>query len=86
MIVCDGQTLTESKLALVDVSRQTEAAGTSFDEMARQHLLRTLEECGGVIEGPRGAAAILGLKPATLRSRLRKLGIERVGGGFRYTS
>lgn len=86
MIVCDGQTLTESKLALVDVSRQPDAAGTSFDEMARQHLLRTLEECGGVIEGPRGAAAILGLKPATLRSRLKKLGIERISGGFRYGS
>ncbi len=86
MIVCDGQTLTESKLALVDVSRQPDVSGTSFDEMARQHLLRTLEECGGVIEGPRGAAAILGLKPATLRSRLRKLGIERAGGGFRHAS
>jgi formate hydrogenlyase transcriptional activator len=30
-----------------------------------------------VIEGPRGAAQILGLHPNTLRSRLKKLGITR---------
>jgi hypothetical protein len=32
------------------------------------------------IEGRRGAAELLGLKPSTLRSRLRKLGIRRVAG------
>ena len=82
MIVSDGQTLEASQLALVKVSREPENSGTTFDEMARQHLLRTLEECGGVIEGPRGAAAVLGLKPATLRSRIKKLGLERTGGNF----
>ncbi len=30
-----------------------------------------------MIEGPRGAAAILGLHPNTLRSRLKKLGVSR---------
>ena len=30
-----------------------------------------------VIDGPRGAAQILGLHPNTLRSRLKKLGITR---------
>jgi formate hydrogenlyase transcriptional activator len=83
MIVCEGHTLTESQLALVDVLRQPDTGGMTFDDMARQLLLRTLEECGGVIEGPRGAAAALGLRPATLRSRMKKLGLERTGGRFR---
>jgi formate hydrogenlyase transcriptional activator len=29
------------------------------------------------IEGPKGAAVLLGLHPNTLRSRMRKLGIQR---------
>jgi formate hydrogenlyase transcriptional activator len=29
------------------------------------------------VEGPRGAAKILGLHPNTLRSRMKKLGIRR---------
>jgi formate hydrogenlyase transcriptional activator len=40
-------------------------------------LLEVLRECGWVIEGELGAARRLGLKPSTLRSRMRKLGIER---------
>ena len=30
-----------------------------------------------MIDGPKGAAILLGLHPNTLRSRLKKLGIER---------
>jgi DNA-binding NtrC family response regulator len=30
-----------------------------------------------LVDGPRGAAKILGLHPNTLRKRLKKLGIER---------
>ncbi len=86
MIVCEGNTLEESQLALVHVQHQTGNKKQTYDEMARQHLLRTLEECGGVIEGPRGAAAALGLKPATLRSRIKKLGIERTESGFHPVS
>jgi formate hydrogenlyase transcriptional activator len=32
-----------------------------------------------VIEGPRGAAQLLGLHPNTLRSRMKKLGLHRAG-------
>jgi formate hydrogenlyase transcriptional activator len=39
--------------------------------------LETLRETHWVIEGPRGAAARVGLHPNTLRYRMRKLGIER---------
>ncbi len=43
----------------------------------RDHILSTLMQSNWVIEGPTGAAAILGLKPSTLRFRIRKLGIVR---------
>ncbi|MCC6395919.1 MAG: diguanylate cyclase, partial [Bacteroidetes bacterium] len=86
LIVCEGHTLVVGQLALVRPSQRTENHRSTFDEMARQHLLRTLEECGGIIEGPHGAATVLGLKPATLRSRIKKLGIVRTGGGFQAAS
>ncbi|MEM7409358.1 MAG: sigma 54-interacting transcriptional regulator [Myxococcota bacterium] len=44
--------------------------------LMRDNLMRALEETGGRIYGPDGAAALLGLKPTTLRSRLEKYGID----------
>ncbi|HSB80831.1 MAG TPA: sigma 54-interacting transcriptional regulator [Candidatus Methylomirabilis sp.] len=49
----------------------------SLEEVERWHILRVLEQTGGVIEGAKGAAKILDLHPNTLRSRLKKLGIRR---------
>jgi transcriptional regulator with GAF, ATPase, and Fis domain len=49
-------------------------SGSGGDE--RGHLEATVQRCLGRIEGPFGAAAALGLKPGTLRSRLRKLDID----------
>ena len=43
----------------------------------REHILRILREAKGIIAGPNGAAARLGLKRTTLNSKLKKLGIER---------
>jgi transcriptional regulator with GAF, ATPase, and Fis domain len=49
----------------------------SLREVERQHILRMLAETEWVIEGAAGAAARLGLRPSTLRSRMAKLGIRR---------
>lgn len=48
-----------------------------LDDVIRKHIVRTLELTGGKIYGSDGAAAVLGLKPSTLQSRMKKLGIER---------
>jgi formate hydrogenlyase transcriptional activator len=48
-----------------------------LDEVEKLHILSTLQDTKGVIEGPNGAAGILGLHPNTLRSRMKKLGIHR---------
>jgi transcriptional regulator with GAF, ATPase, and Fis domain len=43
----------------------------------RQHIVRVLQAAHWTIEGPGGAARLLGLHPSTLRSRMRQLGITR---------
>lgn len=48
----------------------------TLDEAVRRHIETVLAETRGRIEGPSGAAAILGVNPHTLRSRMRKLGID----------
>ncbi len=47
------------------------------DVVERAHLIRVLESCHWRINGPGNAAAILGMHPSTLRSRLKRLGVER---------
>jgi PAS domain S-box-containing protein len=49
----------------------------SLEAIERRHISGVLRQTGWVIDGPRGAARILGLHPNTLRSRLKKLGITR---------
>jgi formate hydrogenlyase transcriptional activator len=48
----------------------------SLDDVQRLHIINVLKQTGGVVEGARGAATILGLHPNTLRSRMKKLGIS----------
>jgi len=50
-----------------------------LSEMERSHILRILHETGWRIDGPKGAARLLGLNPSTLRTRMSKLGIRRPG-------
>jgi formate hydrogenlyase transcriptional activator len=52
-------------------------SAASLEEVRRQHLLQALERCGWVIEGPVGAARLLGMQPSTLRSQLKKLGLTQ---------
>jgi hypothetical protein len=49
----------------------------SFAEVQREGILRTLERTGWRVSGPKGAALVLGLKPTTLESKMKKLGIRR---------
>ncbi len=52
-------------------------ATTAYDAAVRGTLEDALRSTRGKIYGRGGAAALLGLKPGTLQSKLRKLGIER---------
>jgi PAS domain S-box-containing protein len=55
-------------------------AGTpsaSLQAVEREHIVGILAQTAWVIEGPAGAAKLLGLHPNTFRSRMKKLGIQR---------
>ncbi|MGD8310749.1 MAG: sigma 54-interacting transcriptional regulator [Chromatiales bacterium] len=56
---------------------EASAEGGTLDSVQRSHILEVLGRCEWRIEGPRGAATVLGLKPSTLRYRMRKLGIQK---------
>jgi formate hydrogenlyase transcriptional activator len=49
--------------------------GGRFEDAVRAHILDVLCETHGVVAGPRGAAARLGLKRSTLQSKMARLGI-----------
>jgi hypothetical protein len=51
---------------------------TGLHHVQREHILRVLNATRWVIEGNSGAALKLGMKPATLRHRMKKLGIARL--------
>ena len=50
---------------------------STLEEAERQHILRALKQTQWRIAGPKGAAALLGMKRTTLQARMRKLGIRR---------
>jgi formate hydrogenlyase transcriptional activator len=82
VILSEGSVL---RLPLAELQPPASAAGSrsaaeprsaaEFSE--REQIVRALKEARGVIAGPAGAAARLGLKRTTLNSRIRKLGITR---------
>jgi PAS domain S-box-containing protein len=49
----------------------------SLEEVEREYILHVLEHTSWRIEGPRGAAKLLGMNPSTLRTRMIKLGIHK---------
>jgi PAS domain S-box-containing protein len=49
----------------------------TIDQVERGHILAVLMQTNWRIEGSDGAAALLNLNPSTLRSRMKKLGVQR---------
>jgi formate hydrogenlyase transcriptional activator len=46
-----------------------------LEEVERRHLLGVLEETEWRIKGKEGAAALLGMNPSSLYSKMKKFGI-----------
>ncbi|MGH7561455.1 MAG: helix-turn-helix domain-containing protein [Gemmatimonadales bacterium] len=49
----------------------------TLEEIERAHVEEVLRRTAWKVSGPEGAAQVLGLKPTTLESRMKKLGIHR---------
>lgn len=72
--------LSEGSILRVPVAPDAGPAALTVPTLAdaeRAQIVATLEQTGWRIRGPAGAAALLGLKPTTLESRIKKLGLER---------
>ena len=68
----------EVDFSLQPSGEAAEASGpVTLQEAERRHVERTLNARNWIIEGPRGAAAVLNLPPSTLRSLMKRLGIRR---------
>lgn len=53
---------------------------SEMEQHQRENLLTVLEKTGWKIKGPNGAAEWLGVKPTTLLSRMKKMGLQRPAG------
>jgi PAS domain S-box-containing protein len=88
VIIASGRTLNLDR-ALPEVPRtQPEQTGISLEEpkirtareieeLERVNILRALESTGWRVSGGNGAAQLLGIKPTTLSSRMKALGLNR---------
>lgn len=48
----------------------------TIEENERDYILEVLKKCNGRIRGASGAAAVMGLPPTTLHSKMKRLGIQ----------
>jgi predicted ATPase/transcriptional regulator with GAF, ATPase, and Fis domain len=76
-IVSQGPVLELDGDPLREKPAEAAPEGGTLEELERTSILKALRSTRGIVEGPRGAAILLGLHPNTLRSRLKRLGIER---------
>jgi formate hydrogenlyase transcriptional activator len=66
-----------AKLPEAATGRSGVSSGIRIEEVEREHILRVLGTTAWRIRGQQGAAMLLGLKPTTLESRMKKLNIQR---------
>ena len=67
----------QKQSVVVDPIANTVPAGETLEQTDYNLISRTLQKLHWKVEGPGGAAEVLNLHPSTLRSKMRKLGIER---------
>lgn len=76
LILSSGRALVLSE----QIERKPPSAKTarrSLDDAVKAAIIEALERCNGKLYGANGAAAALGMKPTTLQSKMRKLGVRR---------
>ncbi|NCA71062.1 MAG: GAF domain-containing protein [Sphingobacteriia bacterium] len=67
--------------AMVKVPEEApaKARGGTLEDIEREHIRQVLEQTGWRIRGSGGAAERLAIKPTTLESRMKRLGLRRPG-------
>lgn len=82
VLLCKGDTITDEHIVIKIVSTINNNQNyfemeeqLSLEEMEKKYIIDVLEGTQWRIHGENGAAAMLGINPNTLRSKMRKLGI-----------
>jgi transcriptional regulator with GAF, ATPase, and Fis domain len=86
ILLSSGDTLQQVDLPSSRKTPAMEMEGGPFvpytiDENERVHILKVLKFCNGKINGKGGAAAILGVPPSTLNSKMKRLNIKKLHMG-----
>ncbi|HTD42010.1 MAG TPA: sigma-54 dependent transcriptional regulator [Mucilaginibacter sp.] len=80
VILCSGNRINYIDLeAPPETSSSIFARSKNIIDVEKEHILSVLKECDWKVYGAGGAAEILGMKVPTLNSRMKKLGIKKVG-------
>jgi formate hydrogenlyase transcriptional activator len=74
VILTRGATL-QIPLAVLRPAATDTTSALTLEDAERDHIRRVLERSNGVVGGPNGAAAKLGMKRTTLQSKMKKLGM-----------
>jgi len=77
VILSEGDILRIPDLAGQGVMEDQAEGILPLREMEREHIIKALRRCNWRVSGTGGAAELLGLKPTTLYSKIRKLGISK---------
>jgi formate hydrogenlyase transcriptional activator len=78
VILSDGAVLRAPLSELrQEIARERSGSEGTLQNREREHIIEILRHTRGVLSGPRGAAARLGVKRTTLQYKLQKLGISR---------
>jgi formate hydrogenlyase transcriptional activator len=77
VILTSGKRLRVPTDALDDSGPSESSGVMPLADAERRHIRDALQTTNWVIGGPKGAAALLGLKRSTLQSRMQKLQIYR---------
>ncbi len=75
MILCQGGRL---EIQIPKNLEEVDSSSLTLEEMESKYIRETLQKTGGRIKGPGGAAELLGLKPTTLYSKMKKLGVKQM--------
>ena len=76
-VILTEETELHVSLAELETLEATESRASSLRDTEREQILKVLRETKGMLSGPHGAAARLGVKRTTLQYRMKKLGISR---------
>ncbi len=73
----DSLQLVDPLLSPATAPTQVTTTFSTLQEVEHNYIVKVLQATNGRVDGPKGAALILGMNPSTLRTRMRKLGIKK---------